>query len=340
MSLESTHEISTVKDGSKKPLFGIVKFSPSLCCAANALGYSVDVTVGGIKGTLTLPSLPDWGINEDHPLDRPLLGPGQARTWKQGERLMFWGKPHSYPDGESAVEQALFQFPLEPESFENDAERIYNGFGPWLDLFEKYVILLSTQGRCSRVTVKHPRANQIHLLHHEESKPGFNHITYPQSVALNIAKGGDLQREQFEEISRMSSELLPPRLEYILLLEAYTARRNQDYRKAIIEAANALEVSLTNRISEEFKTQGVAFGEKLLEKYRMLGGRFELARIVGIPLPDKDYTKLVMNPRNDVVHKSGFPDEKLARQVILEVEEILLLFSPTIHEDAALPQIG
>ena len=336
MSLESTHEISTVQDGSKKPLFGIVKFSPSLCCAANALGCSVDVSVGGIKGTLTLPSPPDWGIKEDDPLHMPLLGPGQARTWKQGGNLMFWGKPHSYPDGESAVEQALFQFQLDPEYFESDAERIYNGFGPWLDLFEKYVILLSTQGRCSRVTVKHPRANQIHLLHHEESKLGFNHITYPQSVAVNIATGGDLQREQFEEISRMSSELLPPCLEYILLLEAYMARKDKDYRKSIIEAANALEVSLTNRILEEFKSQGVVYGEKILEKYRMLGGRFELAKTVGIPLPDKDYKKLVMEPRNNVVHKAGFPDENLARQVISEVEEVLQLLSPMINETTPL----
>jgi len=332
MSLEPAHEISTVQDGSKKPLFGIVKFSPALCCAANALGCSVDVSVGGIKGTLTLPSLPDWGIKEDDPLHMPLLGPGQARSWKQGEDLIFWGKPHSYPDGESVVEQALFQFQLEPENFESGAERIYNGFGPWLDLFEKYVILISTQGRCSRVALKNPRANQIHLLHHEESKPGFKHITYPQSIAVNIATGGDLQRQQFEEISRMSSELLPPRLEYLLLLEAYTARRNEDYRKAIIEAANALEVSLTNRIAEEFRIQGVSFGEKLLKKFRMLGGRFELARLLSIPLPPKDYETLVIGPRNDVVHKAGFPDEKIVHQVITEVEEVLRLFSPIIHE--------
>ncbi len=334
MPIESSTEISTAQGGSKKTLYGVVEFSPSLCCAANALGCSVDVSVGGIKGTLTLPSLPEWGAKEDDPLNRPLLGPGQARTWKQGERLMFWGKPHSYPDGESAVEQALFQFLLEPENFESDAERIYNGFGTWLDLFEKYVILLSTQGRCSRVTVKNPRANQIHLLHHEESKPGFKHITFPQSVSVNIATGGDLQREQFEEISRMSSELLPPRLEYLLLLEAYTARRNQDYRKAIIEASNALEVSLTNRISEEFKIQAVSFGEKPLKKFRMLGGRFELARLLSIPLPSKDYEKLIVEPRNDVVHKAGFPNEKLAHQVIAEVEEVLRLFSPIIHETA------
>jgi hypothetical protein len=90
---------------------------------------------------------------------------------------------------------------------------------------------------------------------------------------------------------------------------------------------------------EEFKFQGVVYGEKILDKYRMLGGRFELAKTVGIPLPDKDYKKLILEPRNNVVHKAGFPDEKLAHQVISEVQEVLRLFSPIIHEAATLPQI-
>jgi len=334
MSIESTSAANSNQSGSKIPLYGIVKFSPWLCCAADALGCSVEVSVGGIKGTLTLPSLPEWGPKEEDPLHKPLLGPSEARTWKEGEDLMFWGMPHSYPDGESAVEQALFEFALEPDSFESATLRIQAGFWPWLDLFEKYVILLCTKGRSSRVTLDNARANQIQLLHLDDSKRAFKHITYPRNLIISLASGGDLRREQFEEISRMSSELLPPCLEYLLLIEAYIALKDEDYRKAIIEAANALEVSLTNRILEEFKTQGVVYGEKILEKFRMLGGRFDLARTVGIPLPDKDYKKLVMEPRNNVVHKAGFPDRKLAQQVISDVDELLKLFSPKIHENS------
>ena len=111
------------------------------------------------------------------------------------------------------------------------------------------------------------------------------------------------------------------------------ARRNEDYRKAIIEGATALEVCLTARILEEFDTQGISFGEKLLQKFRMLGGRFELIRLIGVSLPEKDYATLVINPRNDVVHRAAFPDKALANQVITEVEELLQLFSPQLHEN-------
>jgi hypothetical protein len=62
----------------------------------------------------------------------------------------------------------------------------------------------------------------------------------------------------------------------------------------------------------------------------MLSGRFELARILGVP--QKDYRKLVMEPRNEVVHKADFPTQQIVHQYIKEVEEIVRLFSPVLHE--------
>jgi len=146
------------------------------------------------------------------------------------------------------------------------------------------------------------------------------------------SKDESLHLEQFKEVSRIASLGLGPRLEYRLVLEAYRARRNADYRKAIIEAATALEICLTNRISEEFRKKSISFGAGLLEKLRTLGGRFDLLRLLEIPLPDKDYTRLIVKPRNCVVHRADFPSKPLANQVIAELEDLLRLFSPQLHE--------
>jgi hypothetical protein len=142
-----------------------------------------------------------------------------------------------------------------------------------------------------------------------------------------------LHLEQFREAAQLASKVLQPRLHYRMLLEAYSARRTEDYRKAIIEAATALEICLTMRILDEFNAQGISFGEKLLQKFRMLGGRFELVKLLDISLPDKDYSTLVINPRNEVIHRASFPDKQLANQVIAEVEELLHLFSPQLYEN-------
>lgn len=314
-------------------LYGIVEFSTSLFCSSDALEQTVDISIGGHTGTLALPSLPDWGVQEEDPLHKPLLGPAQARTWKRGESLIYWGRPNSYPAGDALVDLALIEFPLHPDNLESGAQRVYEGFGAWLDLFEKYVILLTKQNTHKRVSGG-DGPGRIELLIKEDA--GLRHLyrTNPQRIAFELSGGDEaLHLEQFREASRLSSQRLPPRFEYRLLLEAYSARKNEDYRKAIIEAATALEICLTARIMEEFDTQRVSFGEKLLQKFRMLGGRFELVRILGISLPKKHYESLVIQPRNGVVHRAAFPNKALANQVISEVEELLRLFFPQVHQD-------
>ena len=314
-------------------IFGIIEFSTAINCSAEVLGQSVEVTIGDINGILTLPSLPEWEEQEKDPLRKPLLGPVKARTWKRGEDLIIWGRTYSYPNGDAIVERALLEFSLQNDLIESSAQKVYEGFDSWLDLFEKYVILLTTQNTRCRIS-SNDGSGRIELIIEEETV--LKHISKSQSQIIEVLLSGQketLETSQYREAARLSSQLLPPRFEYMLLLEAYRARKNNDYRKAIIEAANALEICLTARIMDEFDTQNISFGENLLQKFRMLGGRFELIKLLGVPLPDKDYDKLVNKPRNDVVHRGAFPDRTLANQVVTEVESLLHLFSPQLNQD-------
>jgi len=307
-------------------VYGIIHFSPSLLCSADGLGESADISIGGHAGSLTLPSLDEWeeDIKDsfDH-LNKLLLGPLPARSWKKGEKLIFWGKPVVYPSGESEVECALVEFRSFSDDHESCVQQIYEGFGEWQKLFEKYVTLLTKQNTSCRI-ISHDGPGRIELLLNEESKLRYiSRINRnPIATICMTTEDESLHLEQFREAARLSSLGLTPKFEYVLLLESYSARRNEDYRKSIIEAANALEICLTERIMDEFNRQGISFGEKLLQKFRMLGGRFELIRLLGVPLPNKDYETLVNKPRNDVVHRGYFPDQALANQVIAEVEEL------------------
>ncbi len=313
-------------------IFGIIEFTESLYCASDSLGKTASVMLGGVEGTLTLPSLPEWGESEEDPLHKPLLGPLPARLWKRGETPISWGRPTSYPTGTATVELALLEFPLEGENTDTNAQKIYAAFGSWLKLFEEYVKLITKQRTRKRV-FGGDGPGHLELL--SDDATGLKHIsrTSPTSISIEMRSDDEsLHLEQFTEAAQLSSNGLRPCLQYRMLLEAYSARRNEDYRKAIIEAATALEVCLTIRIIDEFNAQGISFGKKLLQKFRMLGGRFELIRLLEINLPEKDYMMLVINPRNKVIHRASFPDKGMANQVITEVEELLYLFSPQLHE--------
>jgi len=314
-------------------LYGIIGFSASLYCAEDVLAKTVDISVGGHKGKLTLPSLPDWGESESDPLHKPLLPPDNAKEWKRGEKPLYWGRPLSYPSGNASVELALLEIKLNDNHLESVSQDIYKNYSSWLNLFRQYVILLTKQNTYSRVTGG-DHSDHLELLINGEEGLKSIHRTNKPVITVQISDVDHaLHFEHFKKAADLSSKNYSPRLEYQMLLQAYLAQEDGDYRKAIIEASSALEISITSRIMEEFQSQRISFGLKLLEKYRMLGGRFELVRVLGIPLPVKDYKKLVIGPRNDVIHKAKFPEQKIANQVITEVEELLQLFSPKIYQD-------
>lgn len=317
----------------RQKIFGLIEFSQKLFCAADSLGRSVNIELGNYPVEFTLPSLPNWEVNEKDPLDKLLIGPNPAEKWKRGDDLIFWGKPTSFPDGNAYVNFALLEFSLEHNIIEDASQKIYSLFPSWINLFYKYVMLFTKQHTWNRIYVG-DSPHELELLHYDENKLDHISCKIQQHIELEISDDDEsLHYEQFVEASRLSSKFLNPRLEYQLLLDAFIARRKHDYRKVIIEGASALEVSLTTRIQEEFDSQKINFGKKLLDKFRMLSGRFELARVLGIELPDKDYNTIIVNTRNDVVHRASYPDRKTAELFIKEVESLINLLTPQIYEN-------
>ena len=323
--------------------YGIVEFNSSLFCASDVIGRSVDVTIGGQTGRLIMPSLPSQEKLDSESLHAFLLGPAPATTWKQGDRLIFWGRPTSLlakgDDGHYSVKtveimRALLGLPIQQKDSEACVQKVYEGFQGWMSLFEQYIVLLTGQNSGHSATEVTQSYDGIEIC--ATDKSNLRYIRSAKPTAVSIVLSGrevSINFEQLVKAAQLSSQVLAPRLEYQLLLEAYRARVNNNFRQAIIEAATALEICLTNRILDEFDRLKITFGEKLLDKFRMLGGRFDLVRLLGISLPQKDYVSLVINPRNDVMHRANFPDRALANQVIAEVEELLKLFSPQIYED-------
>lgn len=316
----------------KQKIYGLLEFPDALYFSPDSLGKSVSVMIGGHSAKLILPSLPDWGEKEDDPLHKFLIGPKPADKWKHGNDLIFWGQPTSYPSGHSNVKFALLEFLIEDVSIDVASQAIYDAFPKWENLFHKYIMLLTKQNTWNKLYVGESPIN-LELLRINSDK--INHISSNFQQYVSIEIGGvdvSIHYKQLVNVAKLSSKSLHPRLEYLLLLEAYIARRQHDYRKVIIEGASALEVSLTSKIQDEFDRLNILFGKKLLDKFRMLSGRFELARIIGIQFPDKDYDKLIFNKRNDVVHRASYPDKNSAEMFINEVEYLINLFSPQIYE--------
>lgn len=311
---------------------GLIKFQEPLFCAADALGQSFNIEIAGVVGTLTLPSLPAWGKKESDPLHKCLIPPELAQTWKIGEKPLFWGIPTSYPLGTSLVELALLQFELEKNNKDSKLIDIYRDFENWYNLFSQYSKLQTKSVRQKpKGWGNSPKCLDLYISNDAELKR-VSKSDLQESLVIELSnKDTSLHYQQVVNNCSWASRSWKPRLEYQLLLQAYTSVTEEDWRSVIIESSAALEISLSQRVKNEPSIQGIKFSDKLLKKFRMLGGSFELLEILGIKCPINK-TKL-LDPRNKVVHTGKFPTKDEALEYLNEVETVLDVFSQKLYDD-------
>lgn len=111
-------------------------------------------------------------------------------------------------------------------------------------------------------------------------------------------------------------------LPYRFQLTAYRAIKENDFRKAIVETAVASEIALTQAIENRLRLDQLPYTDKILEKFRMLSGRVELARAMGFAVPENIKSALV-EPRNMVAHRGESPTRRQAFAAVSATAKVL-----------------
>lgn len=315
--------------------FGLISFDTSIECTKETLGSKADVVIGGVKGVLELPSQAPWGKERPaDPLNVPLTPPVDAATWKEGGELMFWGRPVQYPTGWSSIEKALITFEFPHDQVRALATSVHKGFARWHRLFHQYFELVTKQRSCSQIeSDEYP--TQFDLFrwgHNGQAERPYD--SAPQSLTIYTSDSDELllKPNQFADICALASSSKEPALHYQIQLEAYRAMRNGNYREAIIETGTAAELGLARAAKEAMSASGITFVDELAKRFQALGGKLELARMVGVPLPSIDYKSRLVTPRNNVIHRGIFADRREALDAIEVTNELLHVISPSLQD--------
>lgn len=319
-----------------KTLYGVVELKESIECKSSVLGCKEPISLGGIGGHLLFPRLPDRVTDALTLLWQPLRPPVPAQTWKQAEQLLYWGRPYSYPTAESEVKRMLLEFSVLEIEAKTTANAINFAFPAWYAMFVDYFELVTKQRLYSNGEIKLSVANLNLFTWNEEGSAVRCHDPIDNTVEITVSdRVSHLNPLQLSEICKYCSSAQQPALAYRIILEAYRAFSAGDYRKAVIEAATAAEIVLGQEIKSTLVKTKVSYADQLLKKYRMLSGRFELAKMVGLGLPELDYKTLLIEPRNEIVHKADFANAKIALSAIGAVDELLACISPFMGENDA-----
>lgn len=312
-----------------KKLYTIISFEPPITCSMDCLGNRETIEISGLEGTLEMPGPPDWSDSPKDPLNIPLAAPHDAVSWKLGNDSIFWGRPTCYPTGMSDIYRVLLTFEVDDELLDDYSEKIRRNLDRWKKLFVDYVELITKQRRYTNIGIS--KDDGAHYQIFFEADDGklirTRNSSVGEIVAIRQDENDALKGQQFKHICRLASRGAPP-IEYQLQLDAYRALFNADYRKAIIETAVAAETALTNSIRSKLITSGIGYADQLIEKFRMLGGRLELAKIIQLELPNIDFKSVLVYPRNDVIHRGEYKDASIALSAIKATDALLNKFCP------------
>ena len=295
--------------------------------ANDALGHRENVTIGGINGVLETPSLPN-SLSDGR---RRLVPPKAATTWKCNNDPLFWGYEIVYPDGIVRLTELLIEFQVPASKIHDHSKLVKESLRSWCSTFFDFHDLLTKDpiARVSRDTdsVQH----ELFILDASNRKT----VPYQQTLRFSspVTSGRyALDRANLSEICKLCSIGSQPSLPYRVQLQAYRALMEKDYRKAVIESAVAAEIVLTQALEKYFKSAGLSYGDKIMQKFRTLGPSFELAEIVGVTLPNLKFQEKVVKPRNLAIHQAKSFERSEASSVVRAVDQLLQMLSPQRHE--------
>jgi hypothetical protein len=317
-------------------LYSIFEFKFPIGVSKSALGKIYPIKIAGVSGFIHTPHSPLWTENESEPLRRLLTAPEVAIRWKQGCEPIFWGKPNSYPEGDSCLHKVIFEFNV--DDFEFKGKLIYESFISWLNLLLDYIEIMTNQNVRIEQTLN-VYGDQFSLFH--LSKEGKRkRISENIEIIINLEGWQrNISDVVLSKSCNLASSCLQPKLPYRLYLEANRAFLQKDYRKTLIECGTAIENALTESIIAELirigKTEdeiGILLNRKC---NKTLGGRFNLADSqlkLDLLQQQYDYRKLLIEPRNEVVHEAKFITRSVARLAIEYTNKLLCEISPEIQE--------
>jgi hypothetical protein len=164
-------------------------------------------------------------------------------------------------------------------------------------------------------------------------------VQLDMKVRIRDLAGGAAQRKPTSTaaavaaVSRSAALLAEPAppLAWVLLRDARSLMNAAQYRRAVIDAATASDLAVTQLLDTELQIKNPTDRTQILAKNMMLGQKLVQLTKLGSPLPQSFNDKLV-SKRNVAVHEGAVIGKKdcspAIREAVLVVEEAFPLPAP------------
>lgn len=317
---------------------GTLQLPVPVCCTSNVLGTKHLIQVAGRTGIVATPVLPGnfgpelaWVQLAGPPEADERVRVGQTRLGMPDDELN-WGRPWRWPSLESMVRAVQVWFPIAPEeadptNVDEIAERVRKALPAWTSRLLTGVELLSSQILDALTAPVLPSYSMEFFLVTEQPRATLLSGSLIDLTIRMPSAESAATSETWATAVRAASEEWQPRIEHLLLRDARLALGRSEFRRAVIDAASALEIALTTRLSARLSSAlDRHAAETILGRAPGLGSRLRLARALGLPAGSRGIEQELVIPRNRAAHHGAAltrAEAALALQVATEATRSL-----------------
>lgn len=329
------------------PVLGDYELKYPLDCDSDIMGKQFEIHLENVIGQILFPKLSPEFINaqvsgklenDNHVIPGPVC-PLDGIQWGNQQDCFGctdWGQTMSFPKGNSLVKRVLVTFTPLDKNLEIDMQTVYNCIDAWFERFYEIYEVIS-MAPAKKTEIKTPPLIQgygfrnagiiLHAIDPSTNKLIPIHNSNDNGAHIKVELlNGRLKYEELVKIINFTNQQKDMNFGYKYYLEGFRAFHEGDYKKTITVCSPALEVALLNGIKNFAASKNIYFLDKLMKKYRMLGGYFALAIDIDMELPTHDYKTALLDLRNDVVHNGYAPSKEETDKYLKDVRLYLDTF--------------
>ena len=255
-----------------------------------------------------------------------------ARDWTEE---VAWGRPTiTDRDGtillanvSALVLRILVDDPVDRDLINGVGQSVMSHSNDWMSLLYAWVAALS--GQDMHLTSpfsgwhRQPGIGMTHPWVADTERPlTYHYVNPPLHYVLESEQFGLNRREWKRAVASANVGLEVPE-EHRLLQDSWAAFRRDDHRKAVLDAATAVELTVTRELRRRLSgTNDPLVVDELLRQIRQARNRQNLARKLGAHLPDNLSDK-VSRLRNEVAHQNRLPGKKETSEAIRVASEVV-----------------
>jgi len=306
------------------------------------LGTRTRVRIAGHEGEICLPRLVwEAGSDQRPSLDAPSVrGVRQVVEWNRTpDQRIDWGRAWQWNPqnrtGCAGVDHALLRIATSDVS-ENAllsiAKVVEGSLDVWYETVTDWLEVLTWQDLDHRHRLRnvHSRsccgtAGWLAAIGKGRYRTAF--FNPPISVVVGD-RDASATPAQWRWAIRAANGARSVPSDHLLIRDARNAARRADVRRAVLDAATAVEISLAHFLDGRLAGANEPFVvQRLLRQNRELGARTRVAADAGFVLPDSVQPDLI-DVRNRVIHANDVPSPAAARRAVEIARTVVYLQTP------------